>query len=130
MTFGDSRFGEGTELLRYCNKKFLNVVGGASRLFKHFVDTHPDVSMITSYADRRWSGPHAFYPKIGFTLDGVTRPSYYYIVNNTRKNRMDFTKRALVEAGFSPELTEHEIMISRKIYRIYDCGNYRYVWRR
>ena len=130
MTFGDSRFGEGTELLRYCNKKFLSVVGGASRLFKHFVDTHPDVSMITSYADRRWSSPQAFYPKIGFTLDGVTRPSYYYIVNNTRKNRMDFTKRALVESGFSPELTEHEIMLSRKIYRIYDCGNYRYVWRR
>ena len=128
MTFGKSRFGDGIELLRYCSKKYLSVVGGAGRLFKHYVNSHPEVSKITSYADRRWSGPDSFYPKIGFSLDGVTRPSYYYIVNNSRKNRMDFTKKVLVEAGYSPKLTEHQIMLSRKIYRIYDCGNYRYAW--
>jgi len=32
--------------------------------------------------------------------------------------------------GFDASMTEHDIMLSRKIYRIYDCGNYRYVWNR
>jgi len=35
-----------------------------------------------------------------------------------------------VDAGFDASMTEHDIMLSRKIYRIYDCGNYRYVWNR
>jgi len=46
------------------------------------------------------------------------------------RNRMEFTKKRLVEAGFDPNMSEHEIMLSRKIYRIYDCGNWRYVWHR
>lgn len=130
MTFGKSRFEDSIELLRYCTKLYTGVTGGASRLFTHFIESHPEIPSITSYADRRWSGPHAFYPKIGFIQDGTTPPSYYYIIGNHRYNRMRFTKKRLVQEGFSPELTEHEIMISRKIYRIYDCGNYRYVWRR
>lgn len=40
-----------------------------------------------------------------------------------------FTKK-LVEAGFPEDRTEHEIMLSRGIYRIYDCGNWKYVWNR
>ena len=130
MTFGRNRFGEGIELLRFCTAKHLTVIGGASKLFKHFVDAHPEIKQIVSFADRRWSGKDAFYPKLGFTLDGVTRPSYYYIINNMRHNRMEFTKKKLVDAGFDPNMSEHEIMLSRKIYRIYDCGNYRYVWKR
>ena len=130
MTFGTGRFNDGIELLRFCNRKYTSVTGGASRLFSRFVASHPEISSIVSYADRRWSGKDAFYPKLGFTLDGVTRPSYYYIINNMRHNRMEFTKKKLVDAGFDPNMSEHEIMLSRKIYRIYDCGNYRYVWKR
>ena len=130
MTFGRNRFGEGIELLRFCTTKHLTVIGGASKLFKHFVDAHPEIKQIVSFADRRWSGKDAFYPKLGFTLDGITPPAYSYIINNMRHNRMEFTKKKLVDAGFDPNMSEHEIMLSRKIYRIYDCGNYRYVWKR
>jgi len=130
MTFGTSRFGDGIELLRYCSKKYLNIVGGASRLFNHFVSEHAEVDQVISYADRRWSGKGAFYSSIGFSLVGVTRPSYYYVINNRRHNRMEFTKTKLIAAGFDPNLSEHDIILSRKIYRIYDCGNWKYVWHR
>jgi hypothetical protein len=130
MTFGRNRFGKGYELLRFCTTKNLSVVGGASRLFRHFVDEHPEIDEIVSFADRRWSGPEAFYPKLGFVLEGKTPPGYAYVVNGIRRNRMEFTKKRLVEAGFPPEKSEPEIMLSRKIYRIYDCGNWKYVWRR
>ena len=130
MTFGKNRFGDGIELMRFCTKKYISVVGGASKLFKAFVRSHTEVESVVSFADRRWSGPDAFYPKLGFMLDGITRPSYYYVINGMRHNRMEFTKKKLVDAGFDASMTEHDIMLSRKIYRIYDCGNYRYVWNR
>ena len=130
MTFGKNRFGEGYELLRYCTRGDTEVAGGASRLLRHFTREHPEVTEIMSFADRRWSGPDAFYPKLGFTPEGTTRPAYYYVVNNARRNRMEFAKHRLVAAGFDPGMSEHEIMLSRGIYRIYDCGNYRFRWVR
>ena len=130
MTFGRNRFNEGIELLRFCTSKHLSVIGGASKLFKHFIDSHPEIDAIISFADRRWSSKDAFYTKLGFVLDGITPPAYSYIISGKRHNRMEFTKKRLVEAGFDPTMSEHEIMLSRKIYRIYDCGNYRYKWTR
>lgn len=55
MTFGKSRFKKEFELLRFCNKSNVTVVGGASKLFKHFVQDHLDVKEIVSFADRRLS---------------------------------------------------------------------------
>lgn len=39
---------------------------------------------------------------------------------------MNFQKRKLVIAGFDPSKTEHEIMLERKIYRIYACGSLKF----
>ena len=130
MTFGHNRFGDGVELLRFCCLKDVNVVGAASKLFKHFIKEHEDIKSIVSFADRRWSSSDAFYPKLGFKLDGVSRPSYFYVINGVRHNRMEFTKGKLVKAGFDKNKSEHEIMLTRGIYRIYDCGNFRFVWTR
>lgn len=130
MTFGKNRFGDGIELLRFCNKLGYNIIGGASKLFKRFVTDYPDITRIVSFADRRWSSTDAFYPKLGFKFDGISRPSYYYVVNGRRHNRMEFTKGKLVADGFPEGKSEHDIMLSRKIYRIYDCGNIRFVWNK
>ena len=130
MTFGKNRFGDGIELLRFCNRKYTTVIGGASRLFSRFIQDHLEIDTVLSFADRRWSSVSAFYPKLGFTDDGVTRPSYYYVIANRRHNRMEFTKSNLVQAGFDSSMSEHDIMLSRKIYRIYDCGNRRFIWHR
>ena len=59
MTFGKQRKNMGRkddgntyELIRFCNKLNTNVVGGASKLFKHFIKEFNPSSVI-SYADRR-----------------------------------------------------------------------------
>lgn len=130
MSFGQNRFGDGVELLRFCCAKYVNVVGAASKLFKHFIREHQEVNEIVSFADRRWSSSDAFYPKLGFKFDGISRPSYFYVINGVRHNRMEFTKAKLVKAGFDKSMSEHEIMLSRGIYRIFDCGNFRFVWKR
>ena len=127
MTFGclrknlGSKSSEDTyELLRFCNKLNTNVIGGASKLFNYFIKEH-NPSEIISYCDRRWSQGN-MYNILGFELDHVSRPNYYYIINGKRENRFGFRKDILIKQGFDKNKTEHEIMLERKIYRIYDCG--------
>ena len=127
MTFGSTRFSHNNacELLRFATKTDISIIGGASKLFKHFLKEHPEITNIVSYADRRWSIGN-LYKQLGFTFTSKTKPSYYYIVDYKRQNRMNFQKHKLVAEGFDPNKTEHEIMLERKIYRIYDCGSLKF----
>ena len=126
MTFGRSRFDKGIELHRYCCRIGTNIVGGASKLFKYFINMHLEIDEIVTFADRRvFTG--GMYSELGFKFDGYTPSSYFYLVDGTRRNRMEFQKYKLVKEGYDPSMTEHEIMLSRGIFRIYDCGNSRYI---
>ena len=108
------------ELLRFANKINSNVIGGASKLLKHFIkEVHP--KQIISYADKRWS-KGKLYSTIGFTHTHDSQPSYFYIIDNKRENRFKYRKNELVAQGFDENMSEHDIMLSRNIYRIYDCG--------
>jgi len=134
MTFGSLRKSMGSksskdnyELLRFCNKLNTTVVGGASKLFKHFIKTYTPNSLI-SYADRRWSQGN-LYEKLGFEFIHNSAPSYWYINNQKREFRYKYEKRKLVKAGFDNKKSEHEIMLERGIYRIFDCGTKLYIWK-
>jgi hypothetical protein len=135
MTFGSFRkamgqkANEGTyEMLRFCNKLNTNVVGGASRLFKYFVNNYQPNEVI-SYADRSWSAGD-LYEKLGFKLVHKTQPNYYYVVNSIRKHRFGFRKDVLIKNGADPNKTEHEIMLEKKIYRIYDSGHLKFIYKK
>jgi hypothetical protein len=115
------------ELIRFCNKLGFSVVGGASKLLSKFRrDYSPKV--IISYCDISWANG-SVYKKMGFEFDGTTPPNYHYIINKNRVNRIKFQKHKLVKEGFDPNLTEREIMNQRGYYRIYNCGNERYIMR-
>lgn len=127
MTFGKPRLNvrservEGNwELIRFCNKLNTRVVGGASKLLKHFQRTH-DYNRIVSFCDKRWSDG-TLYGRLGFMHDHDSRPNYFYVVNTKRENRFKYRKSELVKQGYPSDKSEHEIMLERKIYRIYDCG--------
>lgn len=126
MTFGKSRIALGGrtdeyELIRFCNKLNTNVIGGADKLLKYFIQTYK-VTDIISYADRRWSKGE-LYEKLGFNFSHHSNPNYWYIINGQRKHRFGFRKSILIKDGYDKNKSEHEIMLDRKIYRIYDCGN-------
>jgi hypothetical protein len=132
MTFGKRRVAMGKktsdegefELLRFCSKLNTNVVGGGNKLFKHFVKNY-DPKIITTYVDRSWSQGN-LYKQLGFKCEGKTEPNYYYIIDRIRHHRFNFRKDVLVKEGYDPELTEHKIMLNRKIYRIFDSGNLKF----
>jgi len=132
MTFGNRRIAMGKkstnegeyELLRFCNKLNTSVIGGASKLFKYFINNYKPKE-VTTYADRSIS-QGKLYETLGFKSEGKTQPNYYYIINSIKYHRFNYRKDKLVKQGFDSNKTEHEIMINRKIFRIYDSGNLKY----
>jgi hypothetical protein len=129
MTFSKGRILMGGksdewELNRFSNLTNVNVIGGASKLFKHFLKTQNPIKIV-SYSDIRiFNG--GMYDKLGFKKISQSKPNYWYVLNDVRKHRFGFRKSILVKEGFDKNLTEQKIMFDRKIYRIYDCGNIRW----
>jgi len=136
MTFGNHRIAMGKketqegeyELLRFCNKLNTNIIGGASKLFNYFIKTYKPNQVIT-YADRSFSQGN-LYKQLGFEFINKTEPNYYYIIDGIRHHRFNFRKDKLVREGYNKDKTEHEIMIERKLYRIYDSGNLKFIYNK
>jgi hypothetical protein len=121
MTLNKSRFNKSYdwELVRFCNKRDLNVIGGFSKLLTEFRRMYS--GSIVSYADRRWSDG-GVYTKNGFDLIRINRPAYFYVDKNylVRHNRMKFQKK-LIGAY---DCTEYEKAREMGFNRIFDCGSY------
>lgn len=103
MTFGKMRNTIGTsknedlsdcwELVRFCSKLNTSVVGGASKLFKHFVRTH-EPTRIRSFSDRAHTRG-TLYHKLGFTELRRCDPGYVWVDLYTDKayNRYNTQKQ-------------------------------------
>ncbi len=134
MTFGGLRKSLGQtnkddvyELLRFCNKKELTVVGGASKLFKYFLNNF-DVKEVISYSDSS-RGVGNLYKQLGFEFSHQSVPNYYYIIDGVRKHRFNFRKDKLVKAGADINKTELQIMTEFGYNRIFDCGSKKWVYK-
>ena len=112
------------ELIRLCSLKNTAVIGGASKLFKHFLKEHPNASVV-SYANKRFSDGN-IYEILGFKLHHETAPNYFYanceIVLSQYQCQKRFLSKILEE--YHPELSELENMELNGFFRIFDCGNY------
>lgn len=129
MTFGKPRFNTNYEyeLVRYCSTLNTNVIGGASKLLKHFVKIHNPKSIV-SYSDRRW-GRGNLYRKLGFTLTMESKPNYFYFKGTTKISRYQAQKHKLeklIPEYYDSDKTESEMMRGAGYVKCYDCGNY--VW--
>jgi hypothetical protein len=130
MTFGKSRFDKNMEyeLLRFCNLKYYNVRGAASKLMSAF-EKYYKPNSIVSYANRDWSQGN-LYQKLGFMYSHTSEPNYFYIDNNLKiyprqqvqKHKLkDFLEsRNLV---FNENLSERDNMIGNGYRIYYDTGN-------
>ena len=115
------------EFLCFCNKLNNDCVDVAEDLFNYFL-TKYNPNEIIAYADRCISNGR-LYEKLKFKYIEKTTPNYYYIINGVRKCRYNYKKMKLIKQGFDLNKSEHEIMLERKIYRIYDSGKIKYIWK-
>jgi hypothetical protein len=99
----------GWNINRFCNKLNSNVIGGASKLFKYFLNNY-DTKRVISYSDSDWSLGN-LYKNLGFIQKSDNKPDYKYIIDGKRVHKSRFRKS---KTGIS----ENKL----KILKIFDCG--------
>lgn len=128
MTFGGRNVNSKKEfeLIRFCNKINTNVIGSASKLFCYFIKNH-DYKSIISYADiSNFTGN--LYKKLGFDYLHRSEPNYWWVVDGNRYHRFTYNKKRLVKEGADPNMTEVEIMYKSGHYRVFGCGQDKYIF--
>lgn len=126
--FGRSRFDKkhSHELLRFCNKLGVSVIGGFAKLLKHTIKSN-NIKSIQTFCDVRLFNGNS-YIKNGFTFSHHTTPGYFYFKNYNIKNRQEFQKHKMknIFNNFNEEMSEAENANMNGWYRVYDCGQYSY----
>jgi transposase len=118
------------ECTRMTSHSDYTVVGGASKLFKHFSKIYPDDSIIT-FADLRF-GQGKVYENCGFVRQKDTPPNYWYFhkyTSNTFESRVKYQKHKLTKLleEYDPSITEYKNMLNNGFDRFWDCGNAVYI---
>ena len=130
MSFSKPRYNRHYEyeLIRLCSAKNTSVVGGASRLFNHFLSLYTPKSILC-YADRQY-GEGNVYGKIGMTLKDTTPPGYRWTDGNSTFSRIEFQKHKLQAKlkNFDSNLSERENMLNNGYRMYFDCGNIVWEW--
>jgi len=128
MTFSHGNISKGSttnkeiwELNRFCSNYDYHIPGIASKLLTYFKRNYK-WEEIFSYADRRWSIGNV-YEKLGFELNSITQPNYWYIQGLHRIHRFGLRKRP----DEPKNITEWELRQKEGYDRIWDCGNLKYV---
>ncbi|WP_302320362.1 hypothetical protein, partial [uncultured Duncaniella sp.] len=133
MTFGKPRYDKkyDAELLRLCSRSDVNVIGGASRLFKYAIQ-YMDPESVISYCDiSKFNGE--VYDKIGMKLVRQTPPQEiwskgkdYITANLLRQKGYD----QLFKANYGKGTSNEQLMLDHGWLPVYDCGQAVYEWRK
>lgn len=104
------------EWVRGCTLPNLYVVGGISRLYKHFLNIYKPMTVLC-YADWNLFNGKG-YTRIGFKFEGYTGPDLFFVNNNLiRISRNPYKHR------------EHmELVRQNKLYECHGCGSKKFVW--
>ena len=143
MTFGHLRNTMGKslsstsddwELSRFCTKLNTNVIGGASKLFHHFINEW-NPKTVTSFSDIAHT-KGGLYSKLGFYKVSTTSPSYVWcdIYDNRYFHRVacqkQYIKKSLNDSDIDLSKTESEIMGEHGYVRMYDSGVIKWFYHR
>lgn len=133
MTFGKPRYNKNYqwELLRLCTLPEYQIIGGASKMFKKFMQDVDPVSVI-SYCDKAKFRGDVYY-QLGFTLRYETNPAKVWSKGN--KNITDNLLRQrgydqLFRTNFGKGSSNAELMIKNGWRSVYDCGQMVFEWSR
>ncbi len=112
MSFSHNRKYE-WEIIRSCSLLNTNIVGGISKLFKHFVDDN-NPSEVFSYCDlNKFNGKG--YLQLNMSNIGITKPDLKYVIKDTVINRQP---------------NNYKKIKSLVDYRIYGAGSLKYLWKK
>lgn len=122
------------ELVRFCNALDTSVIGGASKLFKHFLREYKP-SKVVSFSDRAHTSGK-LYEVLGFQKISISDPGYVWVnqKDETYFTRVKCQKRNLpnlFEDVTEEDIrikTEKQIMIEHGYVQVFDSGVIRWEW--
>ena len=130
-TIGSINFKNTWELVRFCNKLNASVIGGASKLFKYFLN-HYSYDLIFSFSDRAHT-KGGLYETLGFCKISQSNPSYMWvnILDDNHYNRVTCQKQNLKNLFKDDQIdiknkTEKQIMIEHGYVQVFDSGTIRW----
>ncbi len=141
MTFGKMRNSIGTgkknlentyELVRFCSVLDTNVIGAASKLFKHFVKEYQPEA-VRSFSDRAHT-KGTLYPSLGFREVARSTAGYVWVnvITNVAYHRTNAQKKNIQRFlnDYDIDLTQSEkiIMESHGFVRVFDSGTITWEW--
>lgn len=117
-------------LKRMCFQDGIQIVGGASKMFKHCIDwaTQNGYTNIISWSDNRWSEGN-IYNKLGFIQDKKLGPDYSYVLISNPKRRISKQSCQKKTIGCPSDMTESEFMKTNGYSKIWDCGKIRWLYK-
>lgn len=136
MSFGKPRYNKKYEfeLLRLCTKAEYKIIGGAEKLFKHFIDNYNPESII-SYCDLSKFNGNVYY-KLGFSLKSEGTPTCHWYNMRTHQHILDSSLRAKgfdILLGkqygcFGKGTSNEQLMLDHDFVKVYDCGQAQFIW--
>lgn len=134
MSFGrrslGNNFNNEWELIRYCSKTHINIIGGASRLFNRFIKEYSPKRIVSWSSNDISNGD--MYKKLGFEFENISS-SYWYISNTMKRyHRSNFSKSNLIKKDLikkDDERSEREITKELGFIRIFDTGQTKWIWK-
>ena len=123
MTNGKKEY----ELIRFCNKKDYVISGSSSKIFKYFINNY-NFSELISYSDFSMFNGN-MYKILGFKKVSLSKPNYFWVVDSVRRHRYNFSKKKLINKGYDKNKSEVEIMTDLGYYRIFSCGQEKWVYK-
>jgi hypothetical protein len=133
-SFGHNRFNKDQqyECTRISSHSNITVVGGVSKIIKHFIRQHNPASILT-FADLRF-GDGGVYRHCGFEYIEDTPPNYWYSYKYMPPlySRVKFQKHKLkgILETFDSSQTEYQNMVANGWDRVWDCGNAKFVYKK
>lgn len=130
MTFNKPRYNKNYEyeIIRYCSSH--NVIGGAKKLFKYFINKYNVVSVITYCDFSKFSG--VVYEDLGFKQVNLSigkhwlnTKTFRHITDNLLRQR---GADQLLETNKGKYTSNKDIMIDNNYVEIYDAGQNTYVF--
>lgn len=131
MCFSHIKADQTIELVRLCGLKDFCIVGGASKLLKHFIGhIGNQIKRIITFSDNRYSTGKV-YLQLGFHYDKKVKISYYYTDLKKLYHKRLFQKtqiKKILGNKYIDSMTESDLIFNfTKYRRIWDAGKHRFV---
>ena len=129
MTFGKPRYNNNYqwELLRYVSSK--NVVGGAEKLFNHFIKTYKPSSIISYCVRSKFTGNT--YSKLGFKEISCNVSRHWYNMSTGQHFTDNLVRQRgvdqLLGTDYGKGQSNDDLLRKNKFVEIYDAGQSTYV---